>query len=146
VPPPWPASRSRANRARYRLRPPRPFFALFREADRRALFLPEDLLREAFRALLRAELRLPFLADFLADFLALFFTAFLADFFAVFREEDFLRRLDFLAGLRLGWADRPRALDESSNSYEGVEAGVGAGVFSIGSGSIQPEPDQPISM
>jgi hypothetical protein len=103
------------------------------------------LLREAFRALLRAELRLPFLAD-LADFLVLFFAAFLADFFAVFREEDFLRRLDFLAGLRLGWAERPRALDESSKSYEGVEAGVGAGVFSIGSGSIQPEPDQPISM
>jgi len=145
VPPPWPASRSRANRARYRLRPPRPFFALLREADRRALFLPEDLLREAF---LRAELRPPFLADFLADFLVLFFAAFLADFLARFREEDFLAelRLDFLAGLRLGWADRPRALVESSKSYEGVEAGVGAGVFSIGSGSIQPEPDQPISM
>ena len=143
MPPPWPASRSRANRARYRLRPPRPFFALFREADRRALFLPEDLLREAF---LRAELRPPFLADFLADFLVLFFAAFLAD-FARFREEDFLAepRLAFLAGLRLGWAGR-RALDESSKSYEGVEAGVGAGVFSIGSGSIQPEPDQPISM
>jgi hypothetical protein len=99
--------------------------------------------REAFRALLRAELRLPFLADFLADFLVLFFAAFLAR----FREEDFLAdpRLAFLAGLRLGWAGR-RALDESSKSYEGVEAGVGAGVFSIGSGSIQPEPDQPISM
>jgi hypothetical protein len=79
------------------------------------------------------------LADFLADFLVLFFAAFLADFLARFREDD------FLAGLRLGWADR-RALDESSKSYEGVEAGVGAGVFSIGSGSIQPEPDQPISM
>ena len=118
-----------------------------READRRALFLPEDLLREAFRALLRAELRLPFLADFLADFLVLFLAAFLADFFAPFRAEDFLAepRLDFLAGLRLGWAGR-RAVDESSKSYEGVEAGVGAGVFSIGSGSIQPEPDQPISM
>jgi hypothetical protein len=142
VPQPWPASRSRAKRARYRLRP---FFAPLR----RALFLPEDLLRVAFRALLRAELRLPFLADFLADFRELFFAAFLADFLARFREEDFFLaelRLDFLAGLRLGWADRPRALDESSKSYEGVEAGVGAGVFSIGSGSIQPEPDQPISM
>ena len=98
------------------------------------------MLREAF---LRAELRRPFLADFLV----LFFAAFLADFFAPFREEDFLAepRLDFLAGLRLGWAGR-RAVDESSKSYEGVEAGVGAGVFSIGSGSIQPEPDQPISM
>ena len=103
------------------------------------------MLREAF---LRAELRRPFLADFLADFLVLFFAAFLADFLARFREEDFLAepRLDFLAGLRLGWADRLRPLDESSKSYEGVVAGVGAGVFSIGSGSIQPEPDQPISM
>ena len=101
MPPPWPASRSRANRARYRLRPPRPFFALFREEDRRALFLAEDLLREPLRALLRAELRLPFLADFLAAFLVLF----LADFFARFREEDFFfaePRLDFLADLRLG--------------------------------------------
>ena len=105
------------------------------------------MLREDFRALLRAELRLPFLADFLADFLVLFFVAFLADFLARFREEDFLAelRLAFLAGLRLGWEGR-RALDESSKSYEGVEAGVGAGVFSIGSGSIQPEPDQPIYM
>lgn len=101
------------------------------------------MLREDFRALLRAELRLPFLADFLADFLVLFFAAFLAR----FREVDFLAelRLAFLAGLRLGWAGR-RAVDESSKSYEGVEAGVGAGVFSIGSGSIQPEPDQPISI
>jgi hypothetical protein len=120
--------------------------APFREADRRALFLPEDLLREPFRALLRAEPRPPFLADFLALFLA----DFLADFFAPFREEDFLAapRLDFLADLRLGWAGLVRALaGDSSNSYgAGVEAGVGAGVCSIGSGSIQPEPDQPISM
>jgi hypothetical protein len=107
------------------------------------------LLREVFLALLRAELRLPFLADFLADFLALFLADFLADFLAPFREEDFLAelRLDFLAALRLGGADLPRALDDSSKSYDaGVEAGVGAGVFSIGSGSIQPEPDHPISM
>jgi hypothetical protein len=119
--------------------------ALFREEDRRALFLPEDLLREAFLALLRAEPRPAFLADFLADFLVLF----LADFLARFREEDFFAepRLAFLADLRLGLADLPRALDGSSKSYEaGVEAGVGAGVLSIGSGSIQPEPDQPISM
>ena len=104
MPPPWPASRSRANRARYRLRPPRPFFALFREEDRRALFLAEDLLRDVFRARLRAELRPPFLADFLADFLVLFLADFLADFLARFREEDFFAepRLDFLADLRLG--------------------------------------------
>jgi hypothetical protein len=122
--------------------------APFREADRRALFLPEDL-RELFRALLRAEPRPPFLADFRADFLVLFLADFLADFLAPFREEDFFAgpRLDFLADLRLGWAGRVRALGDSSNSYgAGVEAGVGAGVFSIGSGSIQPEPDQPISI
>jgi hypothetical protein len=29
---------------------------------------------------------------------------------------------------------------------EGVEAGVGEGVLSMGSGSIHPDPDQPISM
>jgi hypothetical protein len=142
VPPPWPASRSRANRARYRLRPPRPFFAPFRAEDRLALF---------FRALFRAEPRAPFLADFRV----LFFADFLADFFAPFREEDFLAepRLDFLddflVDLRLGWVDLSRAPDDDSlkSSYEaGVEAGVGAGVCSIGSGSIQPEPDQPISM
>jgi hypothetical protein len=78
--------------------------APFREEDRRALFLPEDLLREAFLALLRAEPRPAFLADFLADFLVLFLADFLADFLARFREEDFFAepRLDFLADLRLG--------------------------------------------
>jgi hypothetical protein len=75
-----------------------------RAEDRRALFLPEDLLRERFRALLRAEPRPPFLADFLADFLVLFLAAFLADFFARLRAVDFFAapRLDFLAALRLG--------------------------------------------
>jgi hypothetical protein len=97
------------------------------------------LVREVFLALFRADLRPPFLADFLALFLA----DFLADFFAPFREDDFLARLDFRADLRLGGAD----LLDSSKSYDaGVEAGVGAGVLSIGSGSIQPEPDHPISM
>jgi hypothetical protein len=106
------------------------------------------LRRELFLALLRAELRPPFLADFLADFLVLFLADFLADFLAPFREEDFLaeRRLDFLADLRLGWAVLPRVLASSKSYDAGVEAGVGAGVFSIGSGSIQPEPDHPISM
>jgi hypothetical protein len=121
--------------------------APFREADRRALLRPDD-----FRELLRAELRPPFLADFRADFLLLFLADFLADFLAPFRAEDFLARLDFrdafLADFRRGEGDLPRVLEESSKSlYDaGVEAGVGAGVFSIGSGSIQPEPDQPISI
>jgi hypothetical protein len=92
------------------------------------------------------------LADFLADLRVLFLLDFLADFFAPLRE-DFLAepRLDLddlLADFRLE-LDLPRAPDEDSvmSSYEaGVEAGVGAGMLSIGSGSIQPEPDQPISM
>jgi hypothetical protein len=145
VPLPWPASRNRANQARYRLRPPRPFFAPFREDDRRALFLPDDLRRELFRELFRAELRAPFLADFLVLFLA----DFLADFLARFREAFLAEvRVDFRAGLRLGWLGLRAADDESPKSlYEaGVEAGVGAGVRSTGSGSIQPEPDHPISM
>lgn len=129
-----------------------------RAEDRRALFLPPDLLREPFRALFRAELRPPFLAAFLADFLAPFLADFLADFFALFRE-DFLAapRVDFLddflvaflADLRRGRAVLLRVPDDASSKslYEaGVEAGVGAGVLSMGSGSIQPEPDQPISI
>jgi hypothetical protein len=93
------------------------------------------------------------LADFLADLRVLFLLDFLALFLAPPREDflaeprlDFLD--DFLADFRLE-LDLPRAPDEDSvmSSYEaGVEAGVGAGVLSIGSGSIQPEPDQPISM
>jgi hypothetical protein len=118
--------------------------ALFRAPERRALLRPDD-----FLALFRAELRPPFLADFRADFRPPFLADFLADFLAPLREEDFLARVvffeAFLVDLRRGWAV---LLDESSNSlYDaGVEAGVGAGVFSIGNGSIQPEPDQPISI
>ena len=102
------------------------------------------------RALFRAERRAPFLADFLelffadllADFLELLREAFLAD----RRVDDF--RVDFLDDLRRGAAVLPRLpADSPKSSYEaGVEAGVGAGVLSIGSGSIQPEPDQPISI
>jgi hypothetical protein len=118
--------------------------------ERRALLRPEDLpLRELFRA----DPRPPFLADFLVDLRVLFLLDFLADFFAALREDVFAEprldfRDDFLADLRLV-ADLPREPDEDSamSSYEaGVEAGVGAGVLSIGNGSIQPEPDQPISM
>ena len=121
--------------------------APLRDDDRRALLRLDDL-----RALLRAELRRPFLADFRADFLLLFLADRLADFLAPFRADDFLARLDFLdaflADLRRGVVDRSRVLEESSKLlYDaGVEAGVGAGVFSIGSGSIQPEPDHPISI
>jgi hypothetical protein len=111
---------------------------------------PEDLRPELFLA----ELRPPFLADFLADLRLLrLLLDFRADFLAPLRE-DFLAeprldlRDDFLADLRLV-LDLPRERDEESSmsSFDaGVEAGVEAGRLSIGSGSIQPEPDQPISM
>jgi hypothetical protein len=68
--------------------------------------------------------------------LALFLLDRLADLLAVF-----LRVL--LRGL-LGLA---LFGDNSSESlYDDVEAGVGEGVLSMGSGSIHPEPDQPISI
>jgi hypothetical protein len=136
--------------------------APFLEDDRRALFRPDDLRAELFLALLRAErpaLFLPlFLADlpplFLADLPLLFLVErprdrlalFLDDFLADPRADDFRR--DFLADLRRG-CDVVERLppDSPKSSYEeGEEAGAEAGVLSIGSGSIQPEPDQPISI
>lgn len=115
--------------------------ARFREEERRALFRAD--LREDLRALFRA----PFLADlalladlralFRAPFRALFLLVFLADRLAVFlREPGRLR----VVPARVG--------DGSAKSLndEGVEAGVGEGVLSMGSGSIHPDPDQPISM
>jgi hypothetical protein len=105
--------------------------ARFREEDRRALFRAVDF----FRAVFLADLAL--LADFRAPFRAVFLLDFLAD-----------RLAAFLRGalrLRAGFA---RVGDGSSKSLndEGVEAGVGEGVLSMGNGSIQPDPDQPISM
>ena len=129
--------------------------ARLRAEDRRAVLRPDDL--RLAPALFPAERRAAFLADvrapFLADFLPLFFADLPADFLAP--REAFLvdrspaaLRLDFLADFLAGRAVRDRRLDDSSeSSYEaGVEVGVGGGVFSIGSGSIQPEPDQPISI
>jgi hypothetical protein len=120
----------------------------FRLLDFRALdLLPPD--REDFRALLRAELRPPRLADlpdFLADRRALFLAPLRADFLAApFAERlaDFLRdRPPDLAVppvLRLG-AGSSRSKDDED------DAGEGEGVLSEGSGSIHPEPDQPISI
>jgi hypothetical protein len=116
--------------------------ARFREEDRRALFRAVD-----FRALFRADRRAPFLADlalladlralFRAPFRAAFLLAFLADRLAVFLRE--------LLGLRVVFA-RVGAGSSKVLNDEGVEAGVGEGVLSMGSGSIQPDPDQPISM
>jgi hypothetical protein len=114
--------------------------APFRELERRALFLADDLrrlepLRALFRELFLADFRPPLLAAFLADFLALFRADFLPDFLA-----------DFLAALRRGRDVRRGAGSPKSSNDSDLEAGVGAGVLSIGSGSIQPEPDQPISI
>ena len=68
--------------------------------------------------------------------------AFRADFLAAFRA-------DFLAGL-CGAAGRLGALGLAAGARlaaGGVTgAGAGAGGYSIGNGSIQPEPDQPISI
>ena len=95
------------------------------------------------RELFRADRRAPFLADFalLADlrapFRAAFLLAFLADRLAAFLREPLRRRVGFA---RVG-AGSSKLLND-----EGVEAGVGEGVLSMGSGSIHPDPDQPISM
>jgi hypothetical protein len=112
--------------------------ARFREEDRRALFRAADL-RELFRAGRRA----PFLADLAllldlrALFRAVFLLAFLLDRLAVFLREPLRVRVVFA---RVG-AGSSKLLND-----EGVEAGVGEGVLSTGSGSIHPDPDQPISM
>jgi hypothetical protein len=112
--------------------------ARLREEERRALFRAADL-REDLRALFRAPFLadLALLADLRAPFRAAFLLVFLADRLAAFLRET--------VRLRVGFA---RVGDGSSNwlNDEGVEAGVGEGVLSMGSGSIHPDPDQPISM
>ena len=90
----------------------------------------------------------PFFADRLADFLLDFLEDFLPlDFrLADFLPEDFLAP-PFRAAFFLGRAVRVRDLASSPSSNEDEEElGLEEGVLSIGSGSIQPEPDQPISI
>jgi hypothetical protein len=136
-----------------------------REDDPRALLRLDDFRPELFLALLRAERLALFLADLpplfladrpllrLADLRLLFLVDRPADRLALLREDffadarvDFLR--DFLADLRRGFDVVVRLpADSPKSSYEEREdAGAGAGVLSIGRGSIQPEPDQPISI
>jgi hypothetical protein len=93
-------------------------------------------------------LRLPRLADLVdlfADRRALFLAPLRVDFLLPPLAE---RREDFFRGLLRAPAFSPRlAVDGSSKSNDGDEdAGVGEGVLSEGSGSIHPEPDQPISI
>jgi hypothetical protein len=77
----------------------------------------------------------------LAVFLAARFALFLAAFFAG-------RRVDFLGAGRRSSAAEDVVAKEALEGVAGVAAGVGAGGGggSEGSGSIQPEPDQPISI
>ena len=89
---------------------------------------------------MRADFLPPFFVDRLADFLLDFLEDFLL---ADFLPEDFLAP-PFLAAFFLGRAVRDFAASPSSNEDE--ELGLEEGVLSIGSGSIQPEPDQPISI
>ena len=104
------------------------------DRPRLALFLPPFF----------ADLRALFLADFFAPRRAAFRPPFLADFLrALARLADF--RALFRLALFLG-VGRVRAGSVKSSNDEGLELGVVGGVFSIGSGSIQPEPDQPISI
>jgi hypothetical protein len=110
-----------------------------RLADFRPLFLAEP--RALFLADFRAVFLAPRLAAFLAPFLADFFELLPRALFADFRAEDFFAA--FLRG-RAGVV-RVAAGSLKSSKDEGLEVGAG-GVFSIGSGSIQPEPDQPISI
>jgi hypothetical protein len=138
--------------------------APFRDAERAALFRPlvflpprlADFLLADFRVLFRAELRPPRLADFaprLADLRALFLAPFRADFLLLRLAEpppDFFR--DRLREpVRAVLPERPEVPDRlveagSSKSKDGDEVGVEEGVLSEGSGSIHPEPDQPISI
>jgi hypothetical protein len=110
-----------------------------------------DLLRARF-ALRPLLLLADFLADDLrADFLAPFFADRLADFLPDLRLADFLAEdflvPPFLAAFFRGRAVRGRDAGSSppSNEDEEGELGLEEGVLSIGSGSIHPEPDQPIS-
>jgi hypothetical protein len=134
--------------------------ARLRDAERPALFRPADLRlreRDELRALFRAELRplrLDDRLDFLADFRALFLAPLRADFRLLLladRLVDFLRAPPppDLRRLRDRLVSPVLLVGEGSSKSkdDGDDAGEeGEGVLSEGSGSIQPEPDQPISI
>ena len=125
----------------------RPRFAL------RPLLLLADFRLDLRADFLADDLRADFLAPFFADRLADFLLDFLADFLpldlrlADFLPEDFLAP-PFLAAFLRGRAVRGRDAGSSPSSNEDleVELGLEEGVLSIGSGSIHPEPDHPISI
>jgi hypothetical protein len=119
--------------------------------ERPALLRPVDFrppAREDLRALFRAELRSPLLADLparFADLRALFLLPLRVDFLL----PGSVDRADFLRALgRVSLVLPARSLGEGSSKSndDDDEAGDGEGVLSEGSGSIHPEPDQPISI
>ena len=142
--------------------------ARLREDERPALlraldFRPPE--RDELRALLRADFFAPRLLDlepfradrpalFLADRPALFRADRPALFLAPLRDDFFAppfadRLVDFLRGLaREVLVPSPRRDGEGSSKSkeDGEDAGEGEGGLSEGSGSIHPEPDQPISI
>jgi hypothetical protein len=137
------------------LRPELLRLELFRLELFRPLALLRLLPREDLRVLLRAELRPPCFADLfrLADLRALFLAPLREDFLLLRLAE---LRLDFF---RLPLLEPERDPDReplippdrlvlagSSKSKDGDELGLGDGLLSEGSGSIHPEPDQPISI
>jgi hypothetical protein len=146
----WQRSAKAISRA-YRL-PPRPFLARLREDDRLALFRALDLRppeRDELRALLRADFLAPRLADLAplrADPRALFLAPLRVDFLL---RRLAVRLVDFLRGAaREVPAPSPRLDGDGSSKSkdDGDDAGEGEGGLSEGSGSIHPEPDQPISI
>jgi hypothetical protein len=125
--------------------------ARLREVERLALLRLADLRppdRADFRVLFRADPRRPRLADFRAALAADPRLPFFAPLRADFLPLPFAARVDdFFLALPLARVVPSRLGAGSSKSNEdGDEAGVGEGVLSEGSGSIHPEPDQPISI
>lgn len=133
--------------------------ARLREDDRLALLRPADFrLRdrdEDLRALFRAELRRPFLADLvlrLAERRALFLAPLRAAFLRPRLADDLVAFLRDLVPERLRPVEVPPPIPDSlrlaEDSPKSKDDGVdeGEGVLSEGSGSIHPEPDQPISI
>jgi hypothetical protein len=131
--------------------------ARFLEDDRLAVFRPTDFRLRDREDDFRAELRPPFLADLVLRFAerrALFLVPFRAAFLPALLAEVLVAFLRLVPERRRPvevpppMPDSPRLLGEGSpkSNDDGVDEGVGEGVLSEGSGSIHPEPDQPISI
>jgi hypothetical protein len=105
--------------------------------------------RDELLALLRADFFAPRLADlapFRADRRALFLAPLRADFFPPRLAARLVAFLRGLARWVLGPSARLDGEGSSKSKEDGDDAGEGEGGLSEGSGSIHPEPDQPISI